>query len=64
MEKSIHELKVEFMHLILWENRELTNVVRGRSFNGPFQFKLVNIFRKWVSQRKFLLFCEDPAVLI
>ena len=64
MEKSIHELKVEFVHLILWEKRELTSVVRGRSFNGPFQFKLVNIFRKWVSQRKFLLFCEDPEVLI
>ena len=29
MEKSIHELKVEFVYLILWENRELTNVVRG-----------------------------------
>ena len=30
MEKSIHELKVEFVYLILWENRELNNVVRGR----------------------------------
>ena len=57
MEKIIHELKVEFVHLILWDNRELTSFVRGRSFNGLFQFKLVNIFRKWVSQRKLLLFC-------
>ena len=30
MEKSIHELKVEFVYVILWENRELNNVVRGR----------------------------------
>ena len=25
MEKSIHELKAEFVYLILWENRELTS---------------------------------------
>ena len=30
MEKSIHELKVEFVYLISWENRELASVVRGR----------------------------------
>ena len=30
MEKSIHELEVEFVYLILWENRELSSVVRGR----------------------------------
>ena len=30
MEKSIHELKVEFVYFILWENRELSSVVRGR----------------------------------
>ena len=56
MEKSIHELKAEFVYLILWENRELTSVVRGR-LAAPSQFKLANIFPKSVSQRKFLLFC-------
>ena len=29
MEKSINELKVEFVYLILWKIRELTSVVRG-----------------------------------
>ena len=56
MEKHVHELKAEFVYLILWENGELTSVVRGR-LTAPPQFKLANIFRKWVSQRKFLLFC-------
>ena len=30
MEKRIHVLKVEFVYLILWENKELTSVVKGR----------------------------------
>ena len=46
MEKNSHELKEEFVYLILWENRELTSVVRGR-LTTPFQFKLANIFPKW-----------------
>ena len=58
MEKSIHELKVEFVYLISWENRELTSFVEV-SFNGSFQFKLANIFRKWVSQRKYC-FVKNP----
>ena len=30
MEKSVQELKAGFVYLILWENRGLTSVVRGR----------------------------------
>ena len=48
MEKSINELKAEFVYLILWKNNELTSFVRGR-LTAPSQFKIANIFRKWVS---------------
>ena len=56
MKKSIYEMKAEFVYLILWETSELTGVVRGH-ITAPSQFKLANIFRNWISQRKFLLFC-------
>ena len=59
VQKSVHELKVQFVYLILWENRELTSVMRGR-LTAPSNSNYLTFFANEFHKENFYCFVKNP----